>query len=63
MNDSSTILKFDDGDETAYREEVKALAEWCQENSLSLNVSKTKLLIEDYRKQDGRTSLLSSTVL
>jgi gmma-aminobutyric acid receptor subunit gamma/cGMP-dependent protein kinase 2 len=41
MNDSSTILKFDDGDETAYREEVKALAEWCQENSLSLNVSKT----------------------
>jgi hypothetical protein len=24
----------------AYREEVRALAEWCQENNISLNVNK-----------------------
>ena len=38
-------------DETAYREEVRDLAVWCQDNNLSLNVSKTKELIMDYRKQ------------
>ena len=36
--------------ETAYREEVSDLALWCQDNNLSLNVSKTKELIVDYRK-------------
>jgi hypothetical protein len=25
-------------DETAYREEVRALADWCQANNLSLNI-------------------------
>ena len=54
---SNSIIKFADNttivdlitniDETAYREEVKALAEWC----LSLNVNKTKELIVDFRKQ------------
>jgi hypothetical protein len=32
-------------------EEVRALAEWGQENKLSLNVNKTKELIMDFRKQ------------
>ena len=61
---SNTIIKFaddttilgliTDGDETAYREEVRALAVWCQDNNLSLNVSKTKELIVDHRKlQEG----------
>jgi hypothetical protein len=31
-------------------EEVIELAVWCQDNNLSLNVSKTKELIVDYRK-------------
>ena len=35
----------------AYREEVRELAVWCQVNNLSLNVSKTKKLIVDYRKR------------
>jgi hypothetical protein len=58
---SNTIIKFADdttvigliisNDKTAYREEVRALAEWCQENNLSLNVTKTKGLIADFRKQ------------
>ena len=38
-------------DETAYREEVRDLAGWCQDNNLSLNVGKTTELIVDYRKR------------
>jgi hypothetical protein len=34
--------------ETIYREWVRNLAVWCQDNNLSLNVSKTKELIVDY---------------
>ena len=37
--------------ETAYREEVRDLAVWCQDNNLSFNVGKTKELIVDYRKR------------
>uniref|UniRef100_A0A3B3QVD1 Reverse transcriptase domain-containing protein n=1 Tax=Paramormyrops kingsleyae TaxID=1676925 RepID=A0A3B3QVD1_9TELE len=58
---SNTILKFADDttviglisedDETAYREEVRLLAEWCQDNNLTLNVNKTKEMIVDFRKQ------------
>ena len=60
-HDSNTIIKFaddttvvgliTDNDETAYREEVRELTVWCQDNNLSLNVSKTKELIVDYRKR------------
>ena len=42
-----------DNDETAYREEVRDLAGWCQNNNPSLKVTKTKEMIVDYRK--GRT--------
>ncbi|XP_064807968.1 uncharacterized protein LOC135524397 [Oncorhynchus masou masou] len=62
-HDSNTIIKFADDttvvgliiddDEAAYREEVRDLAVWCQDNSLSLNVNKTKELIVDYRKRGG----------
>jgi hypothetical protein len=48
-HDSNTIIKFaddttvvgliTDNDETAYREEVRDLAGWCQNNKLSLNVN------------------------
>ena len=31
-----------DDDETTYREEVRDLAVWCQDNNLSLGVIKTK---------------------
>ena len=61
MHASNSIIKFADdttvvglitnNDETAYREEVRALGVWCQENILSLNVNKTKELIVDFRKQ------------
>ncbi|XP_069367947.1 uncharacterized protein [Paralichthys olivaceus] len=66
---SNTIIKFaddttvmgliKDGDKTAYREEVRALTSWCQDNNLHLNVSKTKELIVDYRKKqrDGHAPI------
>ena len=59
-HDSNTIIKFTDDttvvglitdNETVYREEVRDLAVWCQDNNLSLNFSKTKQLIVDYRKR------------
>jgi hypothetical protein len=40
-------------DETAYREEVRDLAEWFQENNLSLNVNKTKGLIKELQETPG----------
>jgi len=56
---SNLVIKFTDDttviglitkdDETAYRSEVVNLANWCQENNLTLNVDKTKELVIDYR--------------
>ena len=40
-----------DNDETTYREEVRDLAVWCQDNNLSLDVIKTKEMIVNYRKR------------
>ncbi len=58
---STSIAKFSDDtvvlglisnhDETAYLDEVERLTSWCQDNGLSLNVSKTKELIVDFRKR------------
>ncbi len=58
---STSIIKFADdtvvlglisnNDETAYLGEVERLTSWCQDNCLSLNVSKTKELIVDFRKK------------
>ena len=60
-HDSNTIIKFADDttvvglitdiDETAYREKIRDLVMWCQDNNLSLNVIKTKQMIVDYRKR------------
>lgn len=59
----SLVIKFADNtmviglitnsDEMAYRAEISALAQWIQENNLSLNIDKNKELIVDYRKKDG----------
>ena len=60
-HDSNAIIKFaddttvvgliTDNDEKAYREVVRELAGWCQDNNLSLNVIKTNEMIVDYRKR------------
>ncbi|KAF7648743.1 hypothetical protein LDENG_00152540, partial [Lucifuga dentata] len=58
---TNTIIKFSDdttvvglisnSDETAYRDEVCKLIEWCAVNNLSLNIEKTKELLIDFRRQ------------
>ncbi|KAF0039088.1 hypothetical protein F2P81_009572 [Scophthalmus maximus] len=63
VHGSNTIVKFADdtmvvglisnNDESAYREEVWHLAEWCADNNLALNTKKTKELIVDFRKKGG----------
>ncbi len=61
---STSIIKFADdtvvlglisnNEETAYLDEVERLTSWCQDNCLSLNVSKTKELFVDFRKSQQR---------
>ena len=72
-HDSNTIIKFADdttvvglitnNDDTAYREKVRELAVWCQNNNLSLNVSMTKELIVDYRKRQGKQAPINIDVV
>jgi hypothetical protein len=50
-DDTTVVGLITNKDETAYREEVRALGTWCQENNLSLNVNRTKEMIMDFRKQ------------
>ncbi len=68
LHNNNTIIKFADdttvvglitrGDESAYREEIKKLIEWCTENNLALNIKKTKEVIIDFRrKQDVHSPL------
>jgi hypothetical protein len=40
-----------DDHETVYREKIRDLAVWCQDNNLSINISKTKELIVVYRRR------------
>ena len=57
----NTIIKFaddtmvggliTDNDLTDYREEVRDLEVCCQDNNLSLNMSKTKEMTVDFRKR------------
>ena len=64
---SNSIIKFADNttvlglitnnDETAYREEVRPLAEWFQENSLNVN-KMTELIVDLRRQQREHASIL-----
>eukprot|EP00061_Rhincodon_typus_P016267 g44387.t1 len=38
-------------DETDHRKEIDSLVTWCKDNNLSLNVSKMKELVINFRKQ------------
>ena len=49
-DDTTVVGVITNNDETAYREEVRALGVWCKENNLTLNVNKTKMIV-DFRKQ------------
>ena len=57
-DDTTVVGLITDNDETAYREEVRDLAVWYQDNNLSISVSKTKGLIVDYRKRRTEHTLI-----
>ena len=50
-DDTAVVGLISGGDEFAYREEVATLEKWCADNNLSLNVSKTKEIVVDYRRK------------
>ena len=50
-DDTTIVGLISDSDESAYREEVDTLTSWCEDNNLSLNISKTKEMIVDYRRR------------
>ncbi len=49
-DDTTLIGLIQDGDESAYRQEVKELAVWCRLNNLELNTLKTVEMIVDFRR-------------
>ncbi|KAL0151329.1 hypothetical protein M9458_053323 [Cirrhinus mrigala] len=49
-DDTTLISLIQDGEESAYRQEVKELAVWCSQNNLELNTLKTVEMIIDFRR-------------
>ncbi len=49
-DDTTLIGLIQDGDESAYRQEVKDLAVWCSLDNLELNTLKTVEMIMDFRR-------------
>ncbi len=52
-DDTSVVGLTSNNDETHYREELAQQAEWCGANNLSLNESKTKEVVMDFRRNSG----------
>ncbi len=51
FTDNTTLISLiQDGDESAYRQELKELAVWCSLNNLELNTLKTVEMIVDFRR-------------
>eukprot|EP00061_Rhincodon_typus_P012493 g38258.t1 len=53
VDDTITVGRISNNDESCYRREIEGLVTWCNEKNLSLNVGKTKELIIDFRKKGG----------
>ncbi|KAK3560705.1 hypothetical protein QTP86_014734, partial [Hemibagrus guttatus] len=49
-DDTTVIGLIQDGDESAYRQEIEQLAAWCSCNNLELNTLKTGEMIVDFRR-------------
>ncbi|KAL0161696.1 hypothetical protein M9458_045421, partial [Cirrhinus mrigala] len=49
-DDTTLIGLINDGDESAYRQEVKEVAVWCSHNNLELNTLKTVEMTVDFRR-------------
>ena len=48
-----------DNDERNYRLEIDSIVNWCDQNNLFLNVSKTKELIVDFRRNKSSVNPIS----
>ncbi|XP_029971908.1 dynein axonemal assembly factor 11 [Salarias fasciatus] len=57
--DDTTVVGLINSDETIYRSEVSRLATWCQDNSLHLNVEKTKEIVVDLRREHSQHAPLT----
>uniref|UniRef100_A0A7N8WMP4 Reverse transcriptase domain-containing protein n=1 Tax=Mastacembelus armatus TaxID=205130 RepID=A0A7N8WMP4_9TELE len=49
-DDTTVIGLIQDGEESAYRQEVEQLARWCSHNNLELNTLKTVEMVVDFRR-------------
>uniref|UniRef100_A0A1A8GH13 Reverse transcriptase domain-containing protein n=1 Tax=Nothobranchius korthausae TaxID=1143690 RepID=A0A1A8GH13_9TELE len=58
-DDTTVVGLISKNDESAYREEVQRLTNWCKDNNLSLNVDKTKEMVVDFRRIRGDHTPLS----
>eukprot|EP00061_Rhincodon_typus_P013056 g39190.t1 len=57
--DNTTVVGLIfNNNESKYRREIEGLVMWSNENNLSLNVSKTKELIINFRKKGGEHALI-----
>uniref|UniRef100_A0A8C1J6G0 Reverse transcriptase domain-containing protein n=1 Tax=Cyprinus carpio TaxID=7962 RepID=A0A8C1J6G0_CYPCA len=64
-DDTTLIGLIQDGDESAYRQEVEQLAVWCSLNNLELNTLKTVEMIVDFRRNPPALpplTIMNSTV-
>ena len=59
-DDTTVVGLITNNDETAYREEVRDLAVWCQDNNLSVNVIKIKEMIVEIRKRTEHAQFSST---
>ncbi|KAL0169730.1 hypothetical protein M9458_034326, partial [Cirrhinus mrigala] len=65
-DDTTVIGLIQDGDESAYRQEVKELAVWCSHNNLEHNTLKTVEMTVDFRKNPlalPPLTIMDSTVM
>ncbi len=60
--DDTTVIAglIQDGNKSAYRQEVKELAVWCSHNNLELNTLKTVEMIVDFRRNPPALSPVST---
>ncbi|KAK3541520.1 hypothetical protein QTP86_028650 [Hemibagrus guttatus] len=64
-DDTTVIGLIQDGDESAYRQEIEQLAAWCSRNNLELNTLKTVEMIVDFRRNTPALpplTIMNSTV-
>ena len=52
-DDTVVIGMISENDETEYRDSIEYVSNWCAENYLDLNVTKTKKIITDFRRKQN----------